>query len=685
MKYIYSFVLAALCAFVFCIYIPEVSYFGNVNEFVFDGKALLQAAIGPFSIVLAGIFVLLALGKRILPVENVQLYKWPVPVGPLDIFVWALILGIWFEGALLSKNLPSLTGEAGLFDSTPRLVADSLVWLIVLVGSLYFWRRLASSGIFILVALILLLAAGTGDAWMSKGVKFPVNAERSVVLDKVAFHPEKNTLIILADAFPADIARDILEKEPELKKDFTGFIHFPNNLATGGRTNIAIPSIMQGKVYEGEDYVHYMQQMFRSADTLPRLFHSRGYNIYISSLIPAINLIWNADLPSFPTESIVKANLDWSLYIQLSFRFTPYALKKFGESIIMGRGDRDKPACIGIITDQAAYNSFLVPRLTQKSSRPTFHFHHFWEPHPSYTRDGKGNPLPATEESSLFGLYNQCEWSLRLFAKFINNLKKQNLYNGATIVLMSDHGDYQNRKLGNMTSFDSSLLMLKPPENTGELRYSEAPFSNAYLLKALRILEDNPSRFADFVQNLPPERKLFEQPDQLYLVEGVELDTAKKVVLDFKNKQEPTVLVYDQTYLLNRFYHGKQPVALSVRQKNMEEAVYIAQGKDSPGEIAYRVAAADNSIDIEASLFFNVGKSAQKTPIPYEIADLVAKKVVYNGIYKGESQSPSVNIFLKDVRVDENGEIVISLKLDTPKDTAIVNLMWLKIKRKNTG
>ena len=64
------------------------------------------------------------------------------------------------------------------------------------------------------------------------------------------FSKKSNTIVIMMDSFQGGMFADIIEKHSEIKKDFSGFVYYPNTLAHGSNTWLSMGSIVAGEEFQ---------------------------------------------------------------------------------------------------------------------------------------------------------------------------------------------------------------------------------------------------------------------------------------------------------------------------------------------------------------------------------------------------------------------------------------------------
>lgn len=542
-KQLYPLAISGIFAFAVCLYAPLVTYWYGVNEFAFQAEALFIIMLTPFALLWAGCFVAISALSYFLPQREAEFFRaCKVLVSPAHIFVAALVFALCLEGTLLSKGLPAVTGAGGLFESRPRLVIDSLVWLSILGGCLLAWKRLASAPVLLLLALTLLLASGMGDAYLSKEPKIPVTIGRQEVLERMAFHEKDNTFVVVIDALSTRAVEHAFDNDPALADAFDGFIVFKNNLAPGGQTTWAIPAILEGAPYSGGDYQDFMDRALNSPNSLRQSFFQTGYNVYFSSIMPRTCGVWENDKQ---LESAINVTLTRELVAQLAFRFVPYCAKKHLEpSVIafLAGIDRKLHNIQGIGNDPEFYGKWLPAAIANKSPNPTLHFHHIWGVHKPYSYNADGAPLQEEDRYTDKGLFTSTGWHLKSLQNIFQLMKDTHIYENSTIILMADHGDNSNVKVGNAISFQLALFMVKPPHSKGKLHYSEAPFSSTYLPRLAVLLRDEPQNLSSYLNSLPNTRFWGSPPDTMSTVVGVGPEELLFTPMKLDDTQKPVTL-----------------------------------------------------------------------------------------------------------------------------------------------
>lgn len=535
----------------FCMYIPLVSYFGNLNEFPFGEKALILAMLVPFACVALASFVLLLVTNIFFSFLGSG--RWlEAGASPLHVFILLVILCTWLEGFVLNRGLPQITGEMNIFSSTLSLLQDFILWFSALVFGLWIWRSIARHFVPIALCLALFLSMGIADAVLGSEQKQAGRTSAYQVLEKGAFHPKDNILVLVVDALSTALVQDFLEANPEMKTKLEGFVFFENNMESATATQWSLPSILKGDLYTGGNLIQYQKDALTSPKSLLQQYASEGYNVYMSSTIPMFNAVikdkqwveddYNGDVTITP-----------KLYGLLFIRFAPYAFKNMiantvGFNVPSPQYEQLKGDFIN--QDELLF-SILEKTVDKKnSSYPTFHVHHINGVHEPYVIGRDGKPLPESDRFTLVGLHEQTEWILRSVISLLEEMKASGIYDSSTIVVLGDHGDriITNERLNHLYARQAALL-IKPVHGAKPFSVSKAPTSNLYLNRFIRKIHSEKDSIESVTSNLPMLRtKFYTLSSEMRTYDGNDVTRLRQVnAVKIAQKYEPApVLLHTQ-------------------------------------------------------------------------------------------------------------------------------------------
>lgn len=367
----------------------------------------------------------------------------------------------------------------------------------------------------LLALTIALMQAASLAVQLSNGKEFPTGQAMAPAVEEATkspdeglydFSTEKNVLIIIADTFSSPTFEEILEKEPSIAQQLSGFTSYTNTLGVSPYTLLSIPTILSSRIYENSGTIQsFMSESF-SENSLPAVFQENGYNTRVVTMgLYKGYLQW---LPSQNTTSVLdRREEDTQLrhYLQLwdltLFRYAPHYLKKQiynqhkwllqtrfldpesrkdAQDVLFGQGP---PMMIPTSVHRASrvIRDRFVERANTVSESPTFKFIHLFTSHTPYLMDSNGSPLSESqyEERALERrAFDQSKYALSEILDMVSKLKKLGIYDNTLIIIAADHGsDIINDSRAGFMRRSHPMLLIKPIDGANKLRYSKAPTS----------------------------------------------------------------------------------------------------------------------------------------------------------------------------------------------------------------
>lgn len=571
MRFLSTIITALACACAYCVFIPLVTYFQNINEFAFTHISLLKAMTPYFVGVFVAVIVLDICLGRIVPSELTFLFGRRVNVSIVQVMLLCMLIGLVCEGIILSYRLPELTWSDGMFSSRTRIFASTTGWAAGVAIVLWKWRFIARRFSVCAGIPFVMFVAILGDAMLNSEEKASIKASNQDVLERAAFHSRNNIILIMADALPTHAVEEVVKNNKNIAKKLNGFTLFSNNLGPGKQTAWAVPAILQGQSFLGESAEEFFDNVFYARDSLPNRFFSRGYNVYMTSILPRYVAMYSDGVSIAADSSSIPARIDVITYMELGFRFIPYMVKNrigryLWSHLITGTMSDDS---VNAARNVDGFKKFraLTAKLSAKSNRPTVHWHHYAGAHHPYIydRDGKKNPeeLYTTKE----GLIRTSEFILKNFIAFLDELRKRGMYDEATIVLHADHGEYHPVRYASLTSFNTPVLMIKPPGKTDEFSISSASISSVDMVDIVDRLASG-AELSVITSKLPQERRFLGNDLFVYAVTESDVTKAQISKLDVQWKDKPTQLEPGEKYSFTRG-QTEPHVALLSHSKNV--------------------------------------------------------------------------------------------------------------------
>lgn len=472
-QYLYSALLGASLAFMFCVFAPLDTFFANREEFWFSLAQLLP--------VLAITFVV---GTVIFSV-----FMWFVRRRKGFLYIYGffqqLYVFFYIQGNFIPRDYGVLNGteikwsEYNLYGYISIMLACTCIlsWIYIThkvkEGVYSIGKRLCQ--FIILIQIVTIGAVWIQDRIMGNGHA----EERYVVTNKGMLNLSKdnNIIVFLLDTFDAQDMLDLLHDNTgeEYRELFgRGFTFYPDTLGAYPTTKAAVPYILTGAwYYNDRPFAEYIQDAYRNSPMLESLRkHNYSVGLYTEDRLlnedveMYINVNEGAyyikDYPLFATK----------IFQLVAFNYMPHQLKRFF-NLDTGEFEEFKETS----ADGGAYSyevqtnyAYLLDRgISVTESGNCFRFYHTAGVHPYYTF---GKDL-VTEAGITYDVLDEAEGNCTYLKTFFDDMKKQGIYDNSTIIIMSDHGHYGYSQ--------NPLFMIKNAGETGEFVISKEKMSFAYL------------------------------------------------------------------------------------------------------------------------------------------------------------------------------------------------------------
>jgi len=461
---------------------PIAALYGNAGEFLVPAGTLLGAMILP------GLIFFIALGLICLLVSE-RIFR------VLASWLFAISLLLYLQGNWL-------LGDYGLFDGTNidwdrhllQGMLEVFLWFTLPVAAVISSRRIAPhiliisammlSFVFVIPLVAALQIGQSGgrskERWASRTNE--MLSKQTWAEEMWQFSSGENVVFILLDAFESTDLNAIFANSPELMQSFRGFTYYRNTLGTFPTTHMSVPALLTGEIYDnGPTIREYLDKTLRKRG-LPDWFADRGYrssvltrSLYCEYFPKSTCFSWDeyshSDPDQFATAQTIRL-LDLAL-----FRFAPHFLKMWVYSdhrwLLQRTFNADPPGPLSQWQSVAIAKDIATHAHTETPD-PVFKFLHFDIPHPPYARDASCNFLStgnaettAAEVEMMIRAHSRC--GLTLAISILQSLKRLDVWNDATVVILSDHGQRW------VSGRAKPVLMIKPRGSQGRLRFSDVP------------------------------------------------------------------------------------------------------------------------------------------------------------------------------------------------------------------
>lgn len=590
---IFSKALAALFFFHFTLLIavPGTIYFANLEEFSIDYSVFLLFAVpltAISTVALAGLCVWLP--------------------AKINLKVIALVLAIslllWLEANVIVWKYGQFDGHTINWASHFVYgIIDTPIWIaVIVVASLKpnLFNKYSQSAAITFVAIQIV---SLGFSSLSASYTSQSAAIKNTIIDqsdKFAFSSKNNIILIVLDEYQGDIFDAIIDADVSYKHLFEGFVYFENATSASNYTEIAIPALLTGTVYDNATpKSQYLLDSFRN-ESLPKVLKDNDFAVHLFPWVGwgnesilfgeeiATNFI-STDSDSATRPVFVEKNVKEVLHLfELSlFRSLPHFLKPLifdaNGWIVSRLVSKFAPASLkaAASTDSAFETDTLVEGakrgIRTDLDRKTFKYYH---------TKGVHRPLVVNEQleygSEVFEYsretyFQQAKANLVYLGELFDLLRKNNIFDNSMIVIVGDHGSGNTPDMYILptdepvtvsagveitppTNFQRNkakgipLILVKRPGGSGELETSRAPVSTldvkSTILTEFGLAVDGESRsMFDFSEHehrtrhysaikFGPEKRDFIPPITVYSINGHSWLDSSWTVTDIQKRMD---------------------------------------------------------------------------------------------------------------------------------------------------
>ena len=411
---------------------PVTLFAGNVHEFALNPTDYFPRLFAAYVVILVVVCVPIFLFRGIL------LAMVAVPV------LFAALL-LWTYSNILVIDFGKLDG--GQFEF--GVVEQYRYWelgasVLVFGGLLYLYVKYSLPLAYFMVVLNVLVGSTIILQMVTShqsGREFSEAGARSIY----RLSETKNLLIVVMDQFQSDIFADLVNEDPDIRRQLQGFTFFPDTLGVAPTTRLTMPSIHAGEVYvAGPKLSEFYQKHVVDGSFLNKLSEA-GHEVSLVSP-PKLGCPKGASFcrgvwPAMFTYEYLRNRETERLLNYSLFRAVPLALKPH----VYNGGSW----LIPVSTLQASHfvvigNLFLQRFSTSaqvSGQRPATKFIHLMNTHRpyvlneacEYTGDNHAHDRRAA-------MLTQARCALAAFGGVLRRLKDVGAYDRTAIVLVADTG-----------------------------------------------------------------------------------------------------------------------------------------------------------------------------------------------------------------------------------------------------
>lgn len=393
--------------------------------------------------------------------------------------VLSLLLSTYSQYMFLNKDINKLNG-ANVFewsDHSIYSVVDLIIWLLIAAICLYLSRRkreLFEKAAFVVPLCLvtiwivtLLTQIFTAPKAAFERAEFAEDASEQYIVAR-----NKNVIVFVFDALDNIFISELYEEAPEYFDDFEDFTLYTNTCSVYDVTDMSLAQMFSGQTIEGggSDYEEFYNRLHNNGYVIDFYSYDARYSMpSLEKYIDNYRMVRRDDKVIINYQYILKNSLNLVLY-----QTAPDVLKgivnlkniTFTDSVTFNSSDRQK----------AIYdNTEFLDNLTLSIN------------------DDYENALIMQH---LYGAHETCDFRaetincLKIANKYIEELKRLNLYEEATIILTADHGMHDDMSIEYPTASTPMFMMHTAGESHDKMHISDAPEYHTDILPTIMATQD---------------------------------------------------------------------------------------------------------------------------------------------------------------------------------------------------
>jgi hypothetical protein len=425
---------------------------------------------------------------------------------------------LWPYGTLDGRDIPwSVMSKYGYVDGT--------MWVVMLVGALFFARRVYRAAVPVNMVLVVTQLAYCAFLFVQEPTVPSFKRYQIDEHDRFVFSNRKNVIVLVLDSFQTDAFSEIVHETPGAVRAFDGFTYFRNALGSFPFTELSVASILTGQCYDNSMPFEQWKEKAYTRGSVPSTLKSAGWRVHLFPNL-SYSLYYSKDVASNFIEGVpVRQRLAAiaRVYDLALFRSVPHRVRQIvhNEGRWVFRRWFVDPHALAITEDDSIPR--VIPLQLASASRESHRFSPNTLQSPEAAVIDAALTLSVVDSGSAVFKYfhlniphwplllnEDLQWGqmeatrlnykryatagLKLVGLFLERLKELGVYDNTLIFVVGDHGaGYQNQSFRLQPGMPHTpgatvvsdgfkvsalpLVLIKPPTARGALRVSDAPVS----------------------------------------------------------------------------------------------------------------------------------------------------------------------------------------------------------------
>lgn len=480
--------------------------------------------------------------------------------------VFGLGLCCYVQAMFMNGGLPNADGRTVDWwgDHGTMMVVSLVVWiaLVAFVAVFSVLRQQIARTAAVVLSAVLIVVQGVGiiSLFFDENNNAAGSQGAIAVTEEGLFElsDKDNVVVFILDYFDTRTLDALVEQDPGLLSEFEGFTWYRDSAGVMIPTGFALPYLMTAQVpAEGQDVNDFLVTRWTESDFLEQLQES-GYSVGIYTTTFGAEYLSRDQLQSevyayldnaHPVETVhidavgaLKSLVKTALY-----RDAPWIMKQrfrfYSDEVnqqALEFSDDDDPSDTKYIMDDAKYYRRLKNfglSTTDDGAAGAFRIIHLEGDHFPFIVDENGDYVGEGNSSK----EQQARGVLRMVDTYLQDMKELGIYDGATIIVTADHGDWV-ASLDLPDTVTSPIMLVKEPHaESTPVAVSAAPVSHADFFAT--VLEAMGQDASDYESTFSEHAEGEQRVRDFYYITHDESATIKSLlgyriegdVLDFEN------------------------------------------------------------------------------------------------------------------------------------------------------
>lgn len=470
--------------FLLSIFAPLEFYITNKAYFFFSGIEMIPFAILLFiAVMVAGAILIFLLSKTDLKISTL-----------LTCTVTGIVFALYIIGNFMVVDYGAMDGlvprwerfqKEGILQSAVFIIIPlvSLVVSLIIKNKEKVLKAYGGLSVCLLLVLILTLVSILITTGLKKDPEYIVTADHEFELSK-----DQNVIVFIIDTYDSKIFDDMLmedhDKYADLLKDFT---YYPDTTSMFAATELALPQIITGVSYHNEvPYGEYLKKAFYDSKMLEYL-RANDYStgIYTCCRMPQDEMALQFENVRYMERTVSShRRLAGYMYKFLGFRYMPQPLKKyfwFYPDEMRSELESTKDDSVEVFYDNNYLFDSKIDDMSYMHEGKVFRLYHIDGVHAPFSISSDFSPS-STETS----IEEEGRGIMYVVDHLLGSLKEKGIYDNSAIVIMADHGYFDERS--------NPLMLMKGIGEDHPFEVSDKMLSYEYLQDVMMSLcESNTS------------------------------------------------------------------------------------------------------------------------------------------------------------------------------------------------